>query len=65
MEFSGYYFLHEHKHVRRFQICNSVTSAFKSFSQILVKVLGKILWNSYIFRSYNDSKSILEAATWN
>ena len=58
MEFLGY-FLHEHKHVKGdFQIWNSVLSAFKSLLEILVKVVEKNLWHSYIsiFGIYNDSK---------
>ena len=50
MEFLGY-LLHEYKHF-------SLLSAFKSFLQILVKVIEKNLWHSYIsiFGIYNDSK---------
>ena len=58
VEFLGY-FLHEHKHVKRgFQIWNSVLSAFKRLLQILVIVIEKNLWHSYIsiFGIYSDSK---------
>ena len=53
------YVLNEHKHVKGdYQIWNSVLSAFKSLLQILMKVIEKNLWHSYIsiFGIYIDSK---------